>query len=187
MAEVFHEALMERFLIALDGTIASLHIVRYFCRLLGGGSNFHVTLFHVLPSVSPNLLKKEDVKRIERIHKENPHLDGYFWSDEDEARMETLFREAREMLIAAGMPPDHISVRFQVQSTETAVVILKEAEALGCSTIIMGRRGIGRVKEFILGSVSSSVVKMARDVNLWIVSEKGPADLSAILDKTSAS
>lgn len=168
---------MERFLVALDGSTGSLRIVRYLSRLLGAGSRVHITLFHVLPNVSPNLLKKDEVRRIENMHEKHPRLAGYFWSNEDEVRMETLFREGVRLLLEGGLPSERIAVRFQVQSADTAIVILKEAEVLGCSTIVMGRRGLGRVREFILGSVSSTVVKMAKDVNLWIVSDKGPADV----------
>lgn len=162
---------MERFLIALDDTAGSLKSIHYLTRILTGVRHVHLTLFHVLDTVSPNLLKRDEVSRIEQIHEELPHLSGYFWATEAEARMRHTFHQAKLLLLAGGFPEDRIRTHFSVQSTEVAQVILNEAKALQCSTIVMGRRGLGRVKEFFLGSVSNTVTKFAREMTVWVVDD----------------
>jgi nucleotide-binding universal stress UspA family protein len=160
---------MERLLIALDSTSGSLKSIPYVNRILVKSGDFHLTLFHVIPTTSPDFLKKEEILRIEELHREAPRLSGYFWKDEDQRKMEETFREAKHSLLTAGFEESHIKTLFSVQYDDIAQVIVKEARSLGCSTIIVGRRGVGRVKEFILGSVSSSVTKIARGMTVWVV------------------
>ena len=163
------ERKMERLLIALDSAHDSLKSIHYLARLLVPSENLHLTLFHVISTISPDMLKGEELRHIESLHGEEPQLTGYFWKQEDEARMEATFLEARRLLAEAGFDPSRIKTRFAVQYDDVAQVIVKEAKSLRCSTIVVGRRGMGRVKEFLLGSVSSSVTKLARGMTVWIV------------------
>jgi len=161
----------ERFLIALDGTRASLKTVRYLRRVLGGRKDIRFWLFHVLRTASPNLLRKEEIARIEALHEEHPHLSGYFWSRQQEENMREVFEEASQILLEAGFSEDQIRTHFAVESDEVAQVIVARARALGCSTVVVGRRGLSRVKEFFLGSVSKSVIGLARGMTVWVVDE----------------
>jgi nucleotide-binding universal stress UspA family protein len=161
--------MMEKFLVAVDCTPASLKCVRYLCRVLRGNPDFEVVLFHVLPTASPNLLKIEEVHRIEQLHSEHPDLSGYFWRAGDEEAMNRFFGEANRMLLDAGFEQSRIATHFGIQSTEISDLILAEAARLGCSTIVMGRRRLSRVKELLVGSVSGSVVRMARGTTVWVV------------------
>lgn len=162
---------MERFLVAMDGSTASTGCIRYVGRVLGPAGSVHVTLFHVLPTTSPDMLKREEIRRIEHMHEEQPDLSGYFWTMEDEERMNAAFREAVQSLCGAGFDQSRISVRFTVQSAEVAQLILAEAKSYKCSTIVLGRKKRRLVKQLLLGSVSHSVLRLARDLAVWIVPE----------------
>jgi len=162
---------MEHFLIALDGTPGSLKSIHYLNRVFRGVRHVQLTLFHVLDTVSPNLLKREEVQRIERIQEEQPHLSGYFWSTESEEKMLQTFHEAKLLLLEGGFLEEQIKTHYSVESVDVAHVILKEAKALQCSTVVMGRRGLGRLKEFFLGSVSNCVTKFARNMTVWVVED----------------
>lgn len=160
---------MERLLIALDTAPDSLKSIYYLARVLCPSENLHFTLLHVIPTTSPDMLNGEELRRIEGLQGQNPHLTGYFWKREDEERMEMAFREARKILTGAGFDPSTIKARFAIQYDDVAQVVVKEARSLRCSTIVVGRRGMGRVKEFLLGSVSSSVTRLARGLTVWVV------------------
>jgi len=160
---------MENVLIALDGTPGSLAAVRYVARMLAGHAEFVFWLLHVLPTASPNLLKKEEIERIEKIQEESLHLAGYFWSSQDEQKMLDTFEEARQILLDASFAAHQIRTHVGVEAAEVAQVILERAEALDCRTVVLGRRGLSRVKEFFLGSVSKSVVGHARGRTVWVV------------------
>jgi nucleotide-binding universal stress UspA family protein len=160
---------MEHFLIALDDTPGSLKSIHYINKVLAGLTHIRLTLMHVLDTASPNLLKREEVRHIEQIHEGRPDLSGYFWTTEAEEKMHEIFREAQTLLLKGGFSQEQIKTHYSVQSTDVAQVILNEAKALDCSTIVLGRRGLGRVKEFFLGSVSNKVTKFARAMTVWVV------------------
>ena len=85
--------------------------------------------------------------------------------------MNSAFRSAVRSLCDAGMEEAQISIRFTVQSAEVAQLILAEAKSRKCSTIVLGRRKHRLMKELLLGSVSHSVLRLARDLVVWIVPE----------------
>lgn len=160
---------MERVLIALDDRPGSLKAVQYAARLLKGCSHVEFILFHVLPPASPNLLSRDVIRRIETIQESHPHVSGYFWHPEDEEKMRRTFATARDMLLQAGFSESTVHEDFGVEGQDIAFIIVERAKVLDCSTVVMGRRGLSRVKEFFLGSVSKSVTGLARGMTVWIV------------------
>ena len=162
---------MERFLIAIHCEGGGRKAVDYLIRVLNGSRHCELVFFHILPTTSPDKLRKDEVLRIESIHAERPDLAGYFWKEEDEKKMYRAFAQAREILVAGGFPDENISAHFSVESGDLAYIILEKAAEFGCSTIILGRRRLGRVKQFLLGSVSVAVLKMARGIAVWVVED----------------
>lgn len=164
---------MERFLVALDCTRerGGLAVIDYMIRILKGTGLCEFVLYHILPTASPDKLRMEEVRRIERIHAVRPDLDGYFWSQEDETAMNRCFSEAKEALVANGFPESRISTCFGVESGDLAELILGKAVERKCTTIVVGRRRHGRFRQFLLGSVSSAVLKVARGMTVWVVED----------------
>ncbi len=160
---------MERLLIAIDSLPECRRLIGYLVRILKGTQTCEFVLFHILPTASPEMLRRDEVHRIERVHSERPDLAGYFWRHEDEKTMERAFAEARELLTGSGFPEHLVSWEFTVESGDLSDIILGKAAELDCSTIILGRRRLSRVKEFLLGSVSSTVLRMARGIAVWVV------------------
>lgn len=143
--------------------------IYYLNRVLCGRDPAHVILFHAIATVSPNRLRRPEVLRIERMHEEQPELRGYFWTSEDEARMNRGFDEARRLLVDGGFASDRISSHFTILSSDVSQVISREAAALDCTTIVIARRQVSRVKEFLTGSTSTSVIKQVRGITVWVV------------------
>lgn len=160
---------MERFLIALDCRQDCEKIIDYMARVLKGAAQSEFHLLHILPTASPDRLRKEELQRIEDVHTARPDLSGYFWEAEDEETMQSCFEQARGKLARAGFRPDSITSSFEVESGERADIILAKASELGCPTIVIGRRHFGLVKEFLHGSVSRAVIKSARSLAVWVI------------------
>ena len=160
---------MERFLIALDCQPDSLKIVDYVARVLNGAKDCEFKFLHILKTASPDKLRMEEVQRIEHLHMARPDLAGYFWKEEDEKMMTNCFTEARERLVLAGFRPDSVSSLFVIESGDMAEIILAKAAELVCSTVVLGRKHPSMVKELLLGSVSTSVIKSARGSAVWVV------------------
>jgi len=160
---------MERFLIALDCMPDCIRIIDYMLRVLSGSQACEFLIFHVLPTESPDKLRMAEVHRIEQSHSARPDLAGYFWKEEDEEKMSRCFAEAKEKLVLGGFAPESVSCSFGIESGYMADIILAKAAELNCSTIVLGRRRLSRVKEFLIGSVSSTIIRLARGSAVWVI------------------
>jgi nucleotide-binding universal stress UspA family protein len=161
--------MIQNFLVAVDGSDNSLRAVEYAGRILAGRPNVRLVLFSVLPVISRLLLDQEELEVVRSRKAERPDLAGLYWRLEDEEKMHRFFADAREVLIGAGVDAEQIHSNFKVKSGEVADAILEEARLGKCQTVIVGRRGRSRVKEFFLGSVSTRVVRMAKGCAVWVV------------------
>jgi nucleotide-binding universal stress UspA family protein len=107
----------------------------------------------------------------------SPELTPHFMTQQDlfcamEEKNKTLLQEAQEkakkVLILRGFPEENITQKIETTRKGIARDIIQEAQS-GYSTIALGRRGISGIKEFFLGSVSSKVVSMSKDVSILVV------------------
>jgi nucleotide-binding universal stress UspA family protein len=83
--------------------------------------------------------------------------------------MNQFFAESTEVLKKAGLKPEQIRSKFVVKASEVAEAILEEVALGRYDTLIVGRRGLSRVREFFLGSVSTKVVREARGCAVCVV------------------
>ncbi|MDY0042090.1 MAG: universal stress protein [Desulforhabdus sp.] len=83
--------------------------------------------------------------------------------------LQKMFADYQMRLRAAGVKADQISVTCITRSLSRAADILKAAGDGGYGTIIMGRRGISKVREFLMGRVTTKVLNGAEGLAVWIV------------------
>jgi len=131
----------KKILIALDGSENAAMGAVYAGDMLTGRSDVRITLLHVRTEES--IQNEQDVKNIMEI--------------------------SREVLIKAGIPAEAISIQFRDKTTGIARDILDEIEAGEYGTVIVGRRGLSRAKQFLFGSVSNKIVHNTRDCTVWVV------------------
>jgi nucleotide-binding universal stress UspA family protein len=107
----------------------------------------------------------------------SPSLTPYFVSQqaafcELEDRKKTLvmnaLKEARELLLQAGFQEENIKTKVEDKQKGVARAIIDEA-GTGYDTIVMGRRGLSRIQEFFLGSVSHKVLLSTHGVYVVLV------------------
>ena len=82
----------------------------------------------------------------------------------------TLLEEAVVRMERAGLNRDRISSKIRSGVASRAETIVEEARNSGCGTIVMGRRGLSRVEEFLMGRVSKKVLQLAKWTAVWVVS-----------------
>lgn len=156
-------------LIAVDGSQNSLRAVEYAGLIFATNPDARLVLFQILPVISRLLLDKEEIKIIDARKAERPDLAGLYWRLDDEEAMTRFFAEAKEILVKAGVQPEQIKSKFRVKSGEIADAILEEIQLGNYQTLLLGRRGLSRVREFFLGSVSTKVVREARGCAVCVV------------------
>ncbi|MCK8601583.1 universal stress protein [Desulfoferrobacter suflitae] len=85
------------------------------------------------------------------------------------AGLTKMFDDYRERLVKAGISAQRISTKYLPHSFSRAGDLLRAARQGGYGTIVMGRRGISKVRQFLLGRVTVKVLNGADDLAVWIV------------------
>ncbi len=154
-------------LVCMDKSEGAMGAVKHFGRTLGKKGAGEIVLLHVVLGFSGFRKFVRDVfgsegdqSAVENIEKE---------LNAAAKALEPSFESAMEELAFAGVDPSLVSRKI-VYGTNCANTIIEEAEKGGFDTIIVGRRGISRVEEFVMGRVSSKVIQLAKDMAVWVVS-----------------
>lgn len=107
----------------------------------------------------------------------SPSLTPYFMSKqtefcalEDQKRelVNEALQRAKELLLNAGFEEKNIVIKAQTKKKGLVRDIMREANS-GYDTIVLGRRGLSGVKDFIFGSVSQKVLHLAKDISIIVV------------------
>lgn len=125
---------MKRILTAIDGSKASYRALEHAAKLAKGlGAELKILL------VRQFVVGRRDVLEV--------------WSDDEVQEIRNL---AQNVIAAAGGPTAQI---IEEQSRDVAYTIVEVALNSHADLIVMGASGMGSIKAFVLGSVSSEVLK----------------------------
>jgi len=153
----------QKVLIAFDDSENAQRAVGFVTRLFS--TKTHVTLFNVA----------QDTATLCQMN--SPELTPYFTSqqsqfcileDKKKELVGQAMKNAVKILLDAGFDQQCITVKAEVKKNGVARDIVKEARS-GYDVIVLGRRGVSGIKEFILGSVSQKVFQLAKDLSVLVV------------------
>jgi nucleotide-binding universal stress UspA family protein len=133
-----------KILVAVDASEGAMR-ARDYTGAMVNTSHWEVTLFHAIREFSA-----EELHRAEKS-------------------MESVIKTASSHLEEAGFNGNQISVKTVTGVHSRAAAIITEALKGGYGTIVVGRRGLTNVEEFIMGRVSNKVIHMAREMAVWVV------------------
>jgi len=156
------ETVSGKMLLAVDASLNSRRAVIY-AAPYAAQSGAEITLLHVLrkffPGGTPYLTTAgADGAEIETALNENL-----------KPKVQEMFADYRGCLEKAGVAPERISSKCAIGSFSRAASILTAAREGNYGTVILGRRGISAVREFIMGRVTTKVLNGAEGLNVWIV------------------
>jgi len=77
-------------------------------------------------------------------------------------------QKAKALLTGAGFKEKNIEMKLEKKKSGVARDIINEAHS-GYDLVVIGRRGLSGIMEFILGSVSQKVLQSAKDISVLIV------------------
>ncbi len=146
-----------RILIAIDLSENSLKAVDYVAGMISCQPAVVITLLNVIKEPSPdNMPDAAERKRI---------VEG------QRADTLALMEKAAQRLTSHGIPEKSIQLKVQVCTRPVSVadLILFEQQNGRHGTIVVGRRGVTKKEEFLFGSVSSKVMREAKQCAVWVI------------------
>lgn len=146
----------KKMLLAVDASENSHKAVNY-VGTVAAASEAEITLFHVVRKFG--YLEDPTLRHGE--------IEG-FW-EEVKSDIPRMFRSHLVSLEKAGITALRISSEAILDSPSRSGDIIREAREGAYGTIVMGRRGLSKVKDFLMGRVTSKVLNQAEDFAVWIV------------------
>lgn len=145
-----------KILLGFDGSEGARRAVDFASRTMRGG-NFRAKLIYVMRG------KENDDPEIQRLYSPAKYAQKTL------KEMNTELEAAAKQLVAAGFKPHQVSTELISGVASRARAIVTEAKESGYGTIVMGRRGHSRVRDFFIGRVTNKVIHLARDRTVWII------------------
>jgi nucleotide-binding universal stress UspA family protein len=96
------------------------------------------------------------------------YIDVGEWEGQQEKMIQEFMAKASEILYAAGVPRRSVSIGIQNRQAGIASDIIAESKR-GYDTVVVSRRGLSELKDFVLGSIANKLVEKAAHVPVWII------------------
>lgn len=152
----------KKILVAVDGSIYSFNAIRYLAQL-----------FEKLPDVKIHLLSLVSASSAPAAKD---------WMDDKEI-MNSVDQETRDrfkknksnlneaiiQLARHGFSPDQVTTEITFTKSSIAKDILHVGKKGMYDALVVGRRGISKIEELILGSVSSDLLEKNKSLPVWII------------------
>jgi len=154
---------MERkILAAVDGSVYSFNTLRYLARLFKKLPEINLHLLSLVPSSSSNLAK-EWMDEQELMNTESSQ------TRQNITKAKRYLSEAIIQLARHGFNPEQVTTDVKLIRTSVTHEIIHEAQKGLYDSLVIGRRGLGKLEEFILGSTSAAVLEKNINVPVWII------------------
>jgi nucleotide-binding universal stress UspA family protein len=143
-------------LIAVDESENAKRAVQYVADLLGGTPGFRVVLVAIIPEPTEDFLAADENRQD--------------WIRKYRSRVLAVLEDCRQLLFDAGFEEGKIEIVIDnVYCPSIAECIINERKKLGCSTIVLGRRGVSKREELLFGSTSNKILHEAKDCAVWVI------------------
>ncbi|GJL66848.1 MAG: hypothetical protein NPIRA05_18190 [Nitrospirales bacterium] len=160
-------------LVGVDGSDSSIRSVSYVAEMVGARENFHIVLFHVLPSIPPELLEfggAED-PGIEQTLDETLKKEQADWIENTKLAAEPIMENAKTILHQAGVFPSRITALFSSSIHRPDIVgeLIGTAHKQNCGTIVVGRESYSSFKEIFHHHVGEELAKKGQGFAVWVI------------------
>lgn len=151
---------MKLIMLALDCTPPSVKAIEYLADIAPHLPDVNVLLF----SVATGIHLPQDQLALPDAGSDLP-----LEHQHEKAQIDAIHDYAEKRLIENGLAPDRISRRIKVISRGVGRDIVDEANALEVDTLAIGHRGMSKIKQLFIGSVSSKILNAGKHRAIWII------------------
>jgi nucleotide-binding universal stress UspA family protein len=152
----------KKLLIAVDGSVYSSNTLHYLEQLFANLADIRLHLLTVV-ICNPSELAKEWFTAQELMTTLRPEEQKRY------ATAKRFLNNAVDRLVRNGIGKNQISTEIKIATTNPAAEVLNTARQGMFDALVLGRRGVSKLEELIMGSVSSTMFEKCHDVPIWIV------------------
>lgn len=154
----------KKILVTVDESKDSMKAVNYVAR--GMEKTGTITLFSVLPDATAAC--GLDSPTLTPLFRKSRQA---FCAIEDTKKdtVKAFMQKAKKVLVESGFASKNVAIKILKKKTGIARDVLKEVERGKYDTLVIGRRGLSGVKQFVLGSVSNKIVKFVKKASVIVV------------------
>jgi nucleotide-binding universal stress UspA family protein len=153
----------KKVLIAFDDSDNALRAVQFVADSFDPGTK--VTLFNVITNTA-SICDMDSPELIPYFKAQQSHF--CLVEDKKKELVSEAMQKAKKILTKAGYSDKNITIKSQVKKKGIARDIAKEA-GKDYDLIVIGRKGISGVKDFLFGSICQKVLTVAKDASILIV------------------
>ncbi len=150
----------KKILVAVDGSTYSSNSLDYLTRLFKDDPDFNV---HLLGVVSAGSSDQNWMLDVDPLRTDSPAVELH------KARANRYLNKAKSRLLDNGFTEEQISLSAESSSAAIATTIHHFANQGMYDGLLVGRRGVGKVGEMFLGSVSANLLNRCHEVPVWII------------------
>ncbi len=155
----------KKILVAVDGSVYSFNALRYISRLFTDLEDIHVDLLCVVPT-GTMMQGREWMDELDIMCTIGPQARGRL------RKSKRFMEEAVLQLGRRGIASSQLTTTVKLARSGAAADIMFAAKKGLYDALLIGRRGISKVEELFMGSVSSSITESCCDIPIWIVDGK---------------
>ena len=145
-----------KILLAFDGSENTVNALGFVGSLLGG-FDYEVSLFHVMRSNGEGQSEYQHI------------FSSKEYTKTASKEIASTLKAAQTKLIDMGLKSDKVSTQIAEKAISRSGAIADRVKQENFGTIVMGRRGHSRVRDFFIGRVTNKVIHMARDRTVWVI------------------
>lgn len=167
------EKIDRRILAAVDGSTYSTNTIHYLTTLFADDKRLHVDLISVVTAPYSSGLQ-------EAVTSREPSVAALSAEGMKKYRQAShCLDTAAGAMVRAGFTPERITKEISITADGIAQSLLQRARAGSYDALVIGRRGMGKLENMVMGSVSSYLLEHCHDIPIWLVD--GRVDTSTFL------
>ncbi|MCK4839536.1 MAG: universal stress protein [Desulfobulbaceae bacterium] len=155
----------KKILVAVDGSTYSNNAVHYLGSLFSQQPEVKV---HLLSLISCSSLPpgKEWMDELELMNCLGPEAQKKLRS------AKTYMKSATAKFERLGLSPERITTEVRLAKQAIGIDIVNEARQGLFDALVIGRRGLTKLEELVMGSISEVILKKCHDLPIWIIDGK---------------